>query len=250
MTFNDPTDLTGLIQDCEQQLFGDSGYGQISGNTNRLKHFTNLLNKGNDRYIMIAMRNDGTWQMGDTNLDEIPVASTAISAGEKNYRLATEHVVILSVELRGRSDGTWKQLQEIDEQDFLNRGISLSEFMSNANGPPIYYNKNADIISIYPAPDYTDSDPQDGSLRIRFQPPGDYFVYGDTTKQPGFYRAHHQFVSLYASWLYAKARTMTKKAAALAKDVLQWEQIDIPEFYATRSRDVKNVIRPIHRSSR
>lgn len=248
MQFSDTATLTGLIQDSEQRLFGDHGYGQISGNATRLKHFTNLLNRALDYYASLAMMNDSRWQFDDANFDEFPVGNTAVTAGRQDYRFAVEQMIIVSVEILNRAGDAYMPLRELDEQDFLDRGITLSEFMSNANGPPVYYNKVADALLLYPAPDYTDSGGVQ-SLRVRFQRPLDYFVYTDSTKKPGFNATHHPFVSLYASWMYAKAHSLKQKKD-LAEEVEKWETVKIPDFYANRSKDLKTKIVPAYRNSR
>ena len=60
--FSDTTGKSGLIQECEMILFGDSGYGQISGNPNRLNYFTNLLNQSMVKIIGAIYTCDGKWQ--------------------------------------------------------------------------------------------------------------------------------------------------------------------------------------------
>lgn len=245
MIFNDTANLSGLIQDCEQRLFGDKGYGQISGNTTRLKRFTALLNRAVDRYITIALGEDGRWQFDDTNQTDYPIGTANLQLGVQDYPLSVNQLIILSVEVLNQAGDTWVQLHEIDEQDFLDKGISLSQYMANTNGPPLQYNKTANSIFLYPAPDYTRAN----ALKVRYQRPGVYFTYDDTTDVPGFAAIHHPFVSLYASWLYAQSMGL-KKEASLRADVNAWEQITIPEFYATRSKDLRTKLTPKVRSSR
>jgi hypothetical protein len=242
MQFSDTATLTGLIQDCEQQLFGDQGFGQISGNANRLKQFTNLLNRALDRYVGIALQNDGGWEFDDSNYTDYPIGTSSITSGQQDYPLTVEHMMIIGVEILNASS-QWSSLYEIQDRDFLRSGVSPSNYRSGATGIPTEYRKVANSLFLYPTPNFT----QAASLKVHFQRPPSYFTYTDTTKVPGFAAIQHPYLSTYASWLYARSKQMPIKND-LAVDVRRWEEVEIPLFYATRSKDTETIIRPRNRT--
>ena len=227
--FNDTTNNTGLIQLCEQELFGDSGFTQISGNTARLQMLTNYINEGNARYVEIAIGSDGNWVFDDSNQTDLPIATTNIVSGQQDYALNVAFIDILGVEVAD-SSGNFYGLKEVNERDFSNAGISMTEMYKTA-GQPNSYMKLANSIFLLPATSYNYT----AGLKIRFQRPHSYFVYGDTTKVPGFNSNHHQFLVNFACYKYATARNMP--AVRFQNEVVRYEQVEIPNFYNSRSKD-------------
>lgn len=243
MVFNDTATKLGLIQDCEQKLFGDDGYGQISGNANRLYRFTQLLNFAANDATGLILGADTKWQFDDTNYTDYPIGTTNIVANQRDYELSVNHLKTLKVQIKDQS-GLWTVLPPFDESDVGARPYLENNTTQNT-GTPRRYDKFGTAIWLDPIPDYSST----GGLRIYYQRPPSLFTHTDTTKTPGFASIYHEYLSLYASLQYAKDKTMNDKINTYSQD-LQAMQEKIVEFYSKRNKDEISQIIPHNESSR
>lgn len=236
--FSDTTTKDGLIQDCEQRLFGDDGYGQISGNANRLYRFTQLLNEGLKQATGIILGADTTWQFDDTNFTDYPIATTNLVSGQRDYTLAVTHLKILKVQiLTAATSGIWQEIFPFDMQ--AQNALPYLENNTGNVGIPWRYDVHSTGLWLDPVPMYSAT----AGIRIYFQRPPSLFVYTDTEKQPGFPSIFHKYVSIYASLQYAKDRILKDKVATLTNDLIDAEA-RIVSFYSERNKDGQPKIVP------
>ncbi len=232
--FSDTTNNTGLIQYCEQNIFGDTGFGKISGDTSRLQIFTNYFNEAYSRYVTVAMKSDGKWQFDDNNYTDYPAAVTNLVANQQDYQFLTTFLNIIAVEVQNAS-GVWYTLSEVDEQEMSNDHVSMSQRFI-VPSQPWMFDRKANSIFLLPAPNYNKT----GGLKVKYQRPPSYFIYTDTSKVPGFAETFHEYLANYAIWKYAASKGMPF-ANTFKNMVDQAEQIEIPDFYSKREKDfVKN----------
>lgn len=232
MQFNDTTNLTGIIQECEMLVFGGD-YGAISDNTNLLKRFTALSNKGLDRVVSKILSSDNRWQWDGTNQTNYPIATTNLVAGQKDYVLAVEHLKILAVEAKD-ANGNYQVLKPIDQYDIHAGGLALSEFMKT-DGMPQFYDKTSDGVFLYPSP-ASGSVTTASGLKMYFQRGAKPFTSTDTTQQPGFVSLYHYLIPLWASYDYAVAQVMTDKASSLRAEIQVGED-ELQNFFSRRDKD-------------
>lgn len=243
MQFSDTSTKLGLIQDCEMRLFGDNGYGQISGNSDRLYQFTARLNRAQDRFNYLAMTADGRWQFDDNNNTDYPIATTNLVSGQRDYTFALEHLDISKVLiLNAGSNGQFVELRPFDQND-PGANSYLVNYSTNT-GIPRRYDKLANSIFLDPTPNYSAT----GGLKIYFQRGPNYFVYTDTTKVPGFASIFHDYLSLHASMSYAVDRGLDK-AKNLFELVKEKEEAII-DFYGKRNSDEPTQLIARFRTSR
>lgn len=238
MVYSDTTTKLGLIQDCEQLVFGN--YGDISGNSSRLYDFTARLNRAYDKAASKIMACDGRWQFDDTNYTDFPIGTTALVSGQADYGLDVEHLSITKV-FALDSSGNKYLLQPID----INDPVAISYMKTpTATGLPTFYDKTGGSVFLFPTPNYSKA----AGLIIYYQRKPSYFTYTDTTKSPGVPAIYHRYLSLTASLDYAvsKGLTMKNDVATLVKDM----EDDMTEFYSKRSKDESKWISPIIYSSR
>lgn len=235
--FSDTTNNTGLVQYCEQNIFGDTGFGKISEDTSRLQIITNYINEAYSRYVTIAMKSDGKWEFDDSNYIDYPIAVTDLIANQSDYTFALSFLNITSIEIKN-SGGVWYTLSEVDEREMANDHISMTQRFIVPSQPWVF-NRTANSIFLLPAPNYS----QTGGLKIKFQRPPSYFVYTDTTKAPGFADTFHEYLANYAIWKYAASKGMP--IANIFKEMVdQAEQIEIPDFYSAREKDTTKKFYP------
>ncbi len=192
----------GLIQECEVLVFGDNGYGRISGDTNLLATFTRLLNEGLNKVVSLILQSDNRWQWDDNNNTDFPIAttnlSTTLGSEQQDYSFDVSFLKITRVEILDNT-GAWNLLKPIDQADLYDQ--SLTDFLKSA-GRPTYYDKIGNSIFLYPKPLATAVTSLAG-LKVWFQRPPSYFVAADTTKVPGINSLFHRLIALYASKDYA-----------------------------------------------
>jgi hypothetical protein len=207
LQFSDTKTKQGLIQECETNVFGDNGYGRISGDDNLLATFTRLLNEGLNSVVQLILQSDNRWQWDDDNNTDFPIATTTlgvvVGSEQQDYTLAVSHLKITRVEVKD-ANGNWNLLKPIDQADIYSE--SLTDFLKTA-GLPLYYDKIATSILLYPKPLGTQVTAVNG-LKVYFQRPPSYFVSTDTTKVPGFNSLHHRLVALKASLDYARTNSL------------------------------------------
>ena len=244
MDFNNTSTKDGLIQICEQNLFGDSPFGKISGNPDRLQIFTNFINDAKNRYAIIALTADNSWQFDDTLNTDFPIGVTNLVANQPDYTLNSEQIIIDQVEMLDTTGTIWFPLPEIDERMFPEFNQSLSQWMNNVTGIPIAHAKIGNSIYLYPTPNYSIP----GGIKVRFKRAPNYYSATDTTKKTGINRLHDNYLSDYATWKYAFSRGMD--GYKVYQDiVVRWENTDIPTFFADRSLEHPTVIRAFPRKS-
>lgn len=228
MIFSDTSSAkTGILQRCEFLVFGETGYGRITGNANLKATFTNLCNDAVNRVAALILKADGRWEFDDINQTDLPSAKTSLVAEQADYTLESSHLEIERVEVKDQ-DGNWSKLVPIDQADVYDQ--SLTDFMKTS-GTPKFYDKIGNSLFLYPKASY----PQSASLKVYFKRPPSYFVVADTTKEPGFNSLYHRLVPLIASRDYAAVKNM-KNAKSLGELVIQSED-DLTESYLLRSRD-------------
>ena len=228
------------------KLFGDNGYGQISGNTNRLYQFTARINRRQDRFIQLAFEADGRWQYDDTNNTDFPVATTNLVANQIDYAFGVDMMEIEKVAvLSSATNGIYNIIYPIDISVTNPVTIAYVENNTNNVGVPTAYDKMANSIILQPTPTYSATN----GIKVYFKRGANYFVYTDTTKVPGFAGILHEYLSAGASLDYAVDRNMVTQINTLAPKVLAMEDA-ITSFFSKRSRDEQKIIKPVVKSSR
>lgn len=239
MVYSDTSTKLGLLQDCEQLIFGN--YGDITNNSDRLYDFNARINRAYDKLATLIMSCDGRWQFDDTNYTDLPIGSTNIVSGQQDYSFDVEYLDVLKVVLQD-SAGIKYILIPID----INDPIALPYLIqpSTIQGIPAYYDKLGGSILLYPTPNYS----RTLALTVYYQRKPSYFVYTDTTKPVGISSIFHRYLSLEASSDYAISKGLSTKND-LAERVKEMEA-NIEDFYSKRSKDEQKFIRPAFRSSR
>ena len=203
MVYNDNSGGQGIVQDTYFEASANSVSYPIAD-------VTRNSNTALDNVVTLILGADGKWQFDDTNATDLPIGTTALVSGQQDYSFDAEYLVIKSIECSD-SAGKWTKLIPIDNYD---EPIALSEFLTT-NAIPKYYDKMGEAILLYPAPNYSiaPTDTPAGGLRAYFQRKMDYFVVGDTTKEPGFANHLHKYIPLYNAYVYACAKELPKQAS-------------------------------------
>jgi hypothetical protein len=193
---------------------------------------TRNANRAYERVTSLLIKNSSRWQFDDTNNTDLPIATTALVADQQDYSIDVNHLRITRVEVQDEA-GNWIKLSPFDQADLYQQ--SLTDFMGTA-GTPLYYDKIANSIFLYPKPSYS----QAASLKVWFQREPSYFTTSDTTKEPGFNPLYHRLIPLWAAYDYAIANQITNAISikenidmlegALVEDVGERDKDDRPRL--------------------
>ena len=253
MQFNDTSNLTGLIQECERIcLLGTAG---ITGVTNQLKNFTVRLNMALDRFFTIALTHDGVWQFDDTNYTDLPIGTTNLVSGQQDYSFASDVISVEKV-LCKDSAGNWVELYPVDDSESRSnigaRNIWL--LPSNNSGTPLRYDKFAASIFLDPIPNYNSTN----GLKVVFKRNASKFVSSDTTKEPGIPSLFHPYLAKVASLPYLMEHNM-EALETIKKEIgssingdpyYGGDELKIVNFMSRRNMDDKPIFKPKFRSAR
>ena len=237
MLFSNTTTQSGLIQDCET-LTG-IGKNGISGNTDKLKEFTRLMNvwyRKADSWIWDAV---GDWDFDDGNYTTLPVGTTDLVAGQHDYSVPSSARKIERVEAIDE-DGDYSILTPIDKSEIQSEGMSRFE---DEDSFPLYYDMVGGSIYLYPAP----KDNATSGLKLYCSRDINEFstTFNATTSAvtPGFDNHFHRILSLGASYDWCVAKGLAK-SPVLRAELSQLEG-EIKSFYGSRNRNFKTKFRII-----
>lgn len=192
MQFNETNNLSGIIQQCEKNT--NLGYTTISGDSTKLKEFTNNANITMNKLWHSIFEATGSWEYDDANSTDLPQATANLVLGTQKYALPTGALTVKRVEIKDEA-GNWVQLLPLIRSE-ITQGID--SFLKE-NGQARYYRLLGETIELFPASNYNST----GGLKVYFDRGSVQFVSTDTTKTPGFVSEYHYLVGLGASleWL-------------------------------------------------
>lgn len=186
-----------------------------------------LANRALERVVSLINGADSRWEFDDTNQSDLPIATTTITSGQKDYSLATSHLSVNRIEVKD-SAGNWHLLTPIDRNQI--KEDALAAYLPSS-GLPLEYDKLGNSFFLYPTPNYT----QAASLKLYFTRGPVAFVSGDTTAQPGFNSLFHKLVPLWAAYDYAIANGLKNKDNIFIE--IQRMEAEMVNFFGSRSRD-------------
>jgi hypothetical protein len=200
---------------------------------------TLLANNALDRVTSLILQSDGRWQFDDSNYTDLPIGTTALVSGQKDYSIATSQIEVQRVEVKDEN-GDWRLLTPIDKSEI---NIAMDEWMLE-NGQPMFYDKVGQSILLYPTPSYS----QSASLKVYFSRIPSYFATNDTTKTPGFNPLFHDLIPLWVSYEYGLANGRANTDRILLE--IQKKESELMDSYLKRSKDEPLKVRTAHRNPR
>lgn len=226
MIFSSSANKTGIVEEIDflldQVTDGPTIYP--------IAQKTRNINRWYDRVVSLILEADGRWEYDDSNQTDLPIATTNLVSGQRDYGIAgATFLRVLKVVCKD-SSGTWRVLKPISKHD--RDAINLLE--DRNTGTPLRYDKLASSIFLDPEPNYAST----AGLKVYFQRSFVVFAVTDTTKVPGFSSLFHRLLSLGAAYDFALAKGMNTKMSILRGEIDRME-VSLLQFYANRGRDEK-----------
>jgi len=172
------------------------------------------------------MKMDRTWKHVSSNITStIPVAVKSLVAGQSEYTLATKHVKILRVRIKGKN-GVMKTLTAMDR-------IKQSDDILNSTGEPEFNDKLGYTIILTPTPDYSAA----GGIEIEYQPSSDQDLptISSTVWEPGFNPDFHRLPNLYAAKDYCSL--FNRDRLSIILDEIKSMEDDMDAYFESRDID-------------
>jgi hypothetical protein len=191
----------------------------------------------------LLWRNSSDWEFDDRNSTELPIGTTTLVAGQRDYSLPTTALSIERVEVMD-SNGDYQLLRQKDKSEVTD-GPMLEAFEDD--GMPEYYDLVGNSIFLYPAPAAADVTTTKG-LRLYLSRDIEEFSLTDTSTEPGFPKMFHPYVAYGCSVDYALAKNMGQQRIQMLQiGIARYEKM-ISDFYARRNKDKRVRIRPSTKS--
>lgn len=231
MTYNDTTNLNGIIQEVERYI--NMGATWISGDSTRLKEFTSYANKVGHKIWHWIFLAQGLWRYEDSNQTDLPEGTTALVDGTATYALPSDGLTVRRIEIKDGA-GNWDRIAQLIEDDIEG---AISEYFED-DGTPQYYRLVGNTIELFPAPDYS----QAASLKVYFDRDSVDFAYDDTTQTPGFASVYHEAVPVGMAIEWLKIKNPTSNTLQFLREEWARFEKEITDFYSLRNKDVKTII--------
>lgn len=238
--FNNPTGFNGIVQQYEKEI--GANQGDVSGNTPRLKEFTADANLAFDDLWNVALPAAGTWQLDDSNHDDVPIFTTPLVAGQRDYALTADADGNLFLEFERifiKPSGTATNYVEIFPKDQQSeRGTEGFNDGANAQGVPCCYDKTGNVLSLDPIPSYSVT----AGIKFLATREASYFTPLDTSKKPGVPGIFHRWFAIRPAEDYARRNNLSNYPLLRAER--QQMEKDIAAYFGRRERDVRHIIKP------
>lgn len=235
MQFNDTTTYDGLVQHYEN--WTRQPLGTVSGNTTLLKAFTSDINSFAFPKLLptLLLYNDQV-RWDDLNNTDAPIGYVNIVANQPDYKVTVDdnsYDILNITKVRVYLSSSSTQYVELDrmllDDDRVANAMSPN---STETGSPQYFLENGNTLYLYPAPNYSAT----SGIEIFFGRQQQYFVYTDTTKEPGIPLPAHVLLALYAAqkWNALNRTDDTNLHRLLAAEIALQER-NFKDFIALRN---------------
>lgn len=228
---NDTDTSISLYHDC---LF-KCGLSSADTNIYKFEDFIRNANNSQKKINSWIWRNTGEWEFDDSNYVDFPIATRDFQDGVADYSLPTDVERVDRCEIV-LIDGSKRKLTLFDKSEI---DISLDEFAGD-KGEPLFYDLLGNSLILYPAPDVTKVQEDDG-IELYFSREIDAFTTSDRTKEPGFVKNFHPIISLDSAIDWCNIHDQSKIAILSSeRDTIKEE---LENFYGKRSRENRTQIR-------
>jgi hypothetical protein len=189
MKYSDSTNKTGLVELIRRLTNTDA-------NSYPIADLTADFNSIYDEYVSLALSADDTWQWDDAAQTKLPIATTNIVSGQRDYQFDAEILKVLKV-LVADSNGDFREIEQIDPQE--KNVYSQDMTTQSVLGTPVKYDLLGDSIRLYPRPDYNYAK----GLKVYYQRKQTEMLASDTTKVPGIPSLFHSGLAFGTAHLFA-----------------------------------------------
>jgi len=207
--------------------------------------FTQSFNAWYRKAVYLIWKVSRTWEFDDSNFTTLPIATSTMVAGQKDYSLPSTALDVQRVEVMNDEED-FVPVKQIDKSDV--KGQSMSEFYKE-DGMPQYYDVVGNSIMLYPSPAAEDTTLASG-LKLYLARDINPMTIEDTTQQPGILVLFHAYMAYGSALDYAISKNMNQQRVNNLRAEIKLEGEKIKDYYANRNRGRKiSRFQPSTRSS-
>jgi hypothetical protein len=230
MKFSDPTNKSGIVDKIRFLT-------KTTTSTYHINDITREINNALDDYFVIAMNASNLWQIDDISYTNYALATTNLVSGQRDYQMPAGLVDIDRVYILNESND-WQTLTPIDQSQYSGD----LEQIYDESALPLFYEKKADGIFLFPASNYNKT----AGLKIEYRRIANYFITTDTDKQAGIPYFHHEYLVFPPVFNYN-----IKEGKAIKNDFVALKQSmedKIKRYWSKRGKDMPVRIVPAYNS--
>lgn len=237
MYFSDPTNLSGICERTRTKM-------RVDANQWSNKRIANSANDYLDKIFIAGIKFDKRFQIDDTNHTKLPIGTTNLVANQTDYSFLTDEqnnkiVTLTRIDIKD-SDGKWTRLTELDE----NEETKALDDVVIAGTPDGYYKLADNVIRLNRIPEANVT----AGIKFYFQRTPNYFVYTDTTKEPGVSPLLHKGFVAYCA--YDGAETLGLQNLQPLQVRMAEEIRDMEMYFSDRNGDVQKRMTPKYENNR
>lgn len=228
MQFSDTTNEQGLIQDITFWT-GANTSSQAYPIEDRTRNI-------NERYREVAtsiMEVDAQWTYDDENKSTLPVATTDLVDGQRDYSLPTDAFQIKRVRVKDNNED-WSTLEPIQQSN-------LDDIDEDLQGLPTHYWEEGNSLLLYPIPD-TSSITTTNGLKVNMSRGVDTFNTTSTSSTPGFHENFHRMLSIGASIDYLISNEANQEKVQNLQTEYQKYESSLRDAYGRRNEEDVSVM--------
>ncbi len=225
MVFSDSSGKQGIVEAIDFYVSTDSTSYPTAQKTRNINRWYGIV-------VSWILEANSRWQWDDTNHTDLPIGTTDIVSGQRDYAVLSaspsaskDYLKVLKVLVKD-SSGNWVELQPFDSQDPEAR--SYLENNSSNSGTPTRYDFIYSSLIFDVAPDYNST----GGIKVYFQRSPDYFNASDTTQAPGFATQFHNVLALGGAYDFAVAKSLSQ--ANTLRQEIEVVKDSLTDFYSHR----------------
>lgn len=228
--FSNTTTKAGILQRLEARTnIGDAG---ITGDATLLLQFTASVNAAYMKATQLILTADGTWDWDDTNMDNMPRATTNLVENQSEYQVMDslpttkqDWLEVKEVNIQN-SSGDWYKLSYKAEKNF---NTPRSE-RDTVAGQPSTFSFNGTQIFLDVKPNYSATK----GLQVLYNRAPLEFASTDTTKRPGFSTLFHEYLVLKPLYEWERDKSVGNSEQT-KRDIIEMEK-EIGKFYNNRNK--------------
>jgi len=212
----------------------------VDADTNSITAATLLrrINIAYEELVGFIIGLDGLWQFDDTNYTDFPIGVTTLVNSQQDYTFDDTYLEIEGISVLN-ADGNFQKLKPFDKS---NISVDPAEYFE-ADGMPLYYDKQGRSALLYPAPDNGVSVTLASGLKIFYKRTSDNFTSAQVstgTKVPGFASPYHVILAYMAALPYAAAY-LPARVPFLTREIERIKK-NIAKHYGRRELDRRKVM--------
>lgn len=230
--FSDTTNNTGIIQQFEFNC--GLAFGDISGNTVKLKAATNLANWANSEVWHLLNANSAGIKYDDSNFANLAPQTVTLTDQVSKVALPSGMANLDRIEVVDNNGIYWKVAPLVLEDI---KG-ALPEFLKTAGLPLFYRPISQSTIELFPKPSSANVTLSNG-LKVYPTRGTSAFTYTDTTKSPGFFDEYHYLIPLKMSIKWLSVNKPDSRSLQLYLNEEAKGEAQLIEFIQQRFRDRK-----------